>query len=162
MSKNMLGVALRDLRGPLNTLMERLSGEDGDLVLKELNKFNRGEPCMINGLPYTKLIWSDCLGEIRNIGHLGDRTDDYRTMHGRGWRLPTVNELSRYLRSLEREELERQNRSDYYVAVLIDNTIFPCIYCHDGRGNLGRRESFEAYVKPYMILCCECGVESSK
>lgn len=40
---NMLGVTLRDARGPLNTLMERLTGRDGAMWLRRLNQFNRGK-----------------------------------------------------------------------------------------------------------------------
>ncbi len=43
MSGNMLGVAFRDARGPLNTLLDRLAGQEGEMWLKRLNKFNRGE-----------------------------------------------------------------------------------------------------------------------
>lgn len=44
MSDNdMLGVALRDARGPLNTLLERLAGKEGSLWLRRLNQFNRSE-----------------------------------------------------------------------------------------------------------------------
>jgi hypothetical protein len=45
MQKNMLGVALRDVRGPLADLNEKLAGESGDDWLTELNKFLRKEPC---------------------------------------------------------------------------------------------------------------------
>lgn len=41
MSDDMLGVALRAARGPLVTLIERLSGQDGEQWLIWLNKFNR-------------------------------------------------------------------------------------------------------------------------
>ncbi len=40
---DMLGVALRDARGPLNTLMERLAGLEGPMWLRRLNLFNREE-----------------------------------------------------------------------------------------------------------------------
>ena len=40
--KDMLGVPLREVRGPINTLLERLSGKDGPLWSRRLNQFNRG------------------------------------------------------------------------------------------------------------------------
>ena len=161
MSKNMLGVALREFRGPLNTLVERLAGEDGDIWLAELNKYLRGEPCMVNGIPYPKLLWSSCKGEIRNIEHLYTLIDDYRTANGLGWRLPTVNEFSRYLKSLKKGEPNWPDSGDYFVAVLIDNTIFSWIYFHDGEGNLFRLKPHKSATKPHVILCREDDKKSS-
>ncbi len=43
MSEDILGIAFRDVRGPLTTLMERLSGQDAAMWLRRLNRFNRGE-----------------------------------------------------------------------------------------------------------------------
>lgn len=43
MSNNMPGLTLRAAHGPINTLLERLGGSDGELWLSRLNKFNRGQ-----------------------------------------------------------------------------------------------------------------------
>lgn len=41
---NMLGVTLRDVRGPLADFNDKLAGENGEEWLKEFNKFLRKEP----------------------------------------------------------------------------------------------------------------------
>ncbi len=43
MSNDMLGLALRDVRGLLNDLMEKLCGEEGEVWLKAFKKFLRKE-----------------------------------------------------------------------------------------------------------------------
>jgi hypothetical protein len=45
MSTNMLGIALCEVRGLLNDLMEKLCGEEGMLWLEALKKFLRKEEC---------------------------------------------------------------------------------------------------------------------
>ncbi len=53
MSNNMLGPSLRDLRGPMNTLWDRLCGPEAKLWLERLKHFNRGEDPFSAYLPGT-------------------------------------------------------------------------------------------------------------
>ena len=59
----MLGIALSEVRGLLNDLLEKLSGRDGEKWLTELKKFLRGESCWVSKPnPYLRKITEGVLG----------------------------------------------------------------------------------------------------
>ena len=53
----MLKKALRGIRGPLTQLEKNIiCGENGDEVLRQLNRFNRGEPCWVPPTKSAKVL----------------------------------------------------------------------------------------------------------
>ncbi len=149
----MLGVALRDLRGPLNTLVERLAGEDGEMWLNELNKLLRGETCWPNGISYLPLIWAIDLLFIDAIKNHGDHIRFTQGETSSPWRIPTTDELSRKLKSLEPIAFESVN-AEYYLTLLVANgRALPVIVFHDGKGNLFRPRD-DQRTKTYNVWLC--------
>jgi len=69
MSNDMLGVALRDARGPLKDLLEKLSGEDGVNWLRAFNKFLRREDPWLFNQPKIA-IW--CILKFRHFHAIAD------------------------------------------------------------------------------------------
>ena len=152
--KNMLGVSLREARGPINSLMEKLTGEDGEMWLGLLNKLNRGEPCLVDGIPYPKLKWVR-LSEFVNFANTQDVIDDYRTEHGSGWRLPTDDELNRFLHSADPATFQSFNQGHYLTLMVTGGRVMEVFRAHNGEGGLYRDDSRGVQFR--LILCCEEG-----
>lgn len=111
MSEDMLGVALRDARGPLNTLLERLAGKEGPLWLRRLNQFNRNE----NPFEIPRII------EVTSNGITGEswitrlekaryRVGDYSKQLLRGKKFVATNGVTYKLVVIKGEEFEDENR----------------------------------------------------
>ncbi len=153
MSKNMLGVALRDFCGPLNTLVERLAGEDGEMWLKELNKLLRGEACWPNGISYSPLEWGRDLLFVDAIKDHELHIKLNQNQPGSPWRIPTRDELDRKLKSLTYMEFQRVNK-EYYLTLLVANgRVLPEIVFHDGKGNLFHPKD-DQKTKTYSVWLC--------
>lgn len=93
---NMLGISLREVRGPLDDLNKKLCGGDGRKWFKALKHFLRGEPTWTEKGDYTPLEWTEDLGSP-NITNIYDETKIYSRNNGGEWRIPTVDELFRHL-----------------------------------------------------------------
>ncbi|MCX6712556.1 MAG: hypothetical protein NT041_02635, partial [Candidatus Vogelbacteria bacterium] len=62
MPENMLDVALPDVKGLLNDLLEKLSSEDGKMWLEQSKRFFRKEPCWTRSNRYLRQIATGVLG----------------------------------------------------------------------------------------------------
>ena len=156
--KNMLGVALRDFSGPLSSLVEKLSGEDGQIWLAELNKFSRGEVCWRNGVAHPKLKWSENIGPVRNINHFSQLMQDYRTEYGGGWRLPTRKELERFfVERIQASDLEAMVACHCVVSVFNGQMMTEAVYSYDGRGHFSRSDHSGGRYFDHcsLFLCCD-------
>ena len=94
--------AIKKIDGKLETIKDRLIGEDSEKFAKELDEFLMGRPCHVEGMIYQPLVWSEDLGEVSEKSlekyiafHNGNRKEDG------DWRLPTDLELSRALRAMK-------------------------------------------------------------
>ncbi len=91
MSTNMLGIALCEVRGLLNDLMEKLCGEEGMLWLEAFKKFLRKETC-----------WSRCWTEKDGVIYFmlvsNGKTGDEWITHFEGKKLSVGNYAQSVLR----------------------------------------------------------------
>lgn len=111
MSEDMLGVALRDARGPLNTLLERLAGKEGPLWLRRLNQFNRTENPFVS--PQIFEVTSNGLsgeGWITRLKKARYNVGDYAMRLLRDKKFVATKGVTYRLAVIRGEEFEDENR----------------------------------------------------
>ncbi len=154
MSKNMLGVALCEVRGLLNQLMENLCGKDWEKWLEALKTFLRGEPTFAEEMIYPPLRWSTDLGEIPRVNLLS-QTSSYCRQFGEGWRLPTEKELARAMKNTELAN-EFALLKYYWTSTSHSDADkkMTVLYRHQDEGVSYSREDWLGNQKnPYLRLC---------
>ncbi len=156
MDKNMLGVTLREVRGSLKDLTDKLSGEDGREMLEKFNKFLRGEPVNAEGMIYRPLEWTPDLGEASESSLRGF-IDQYNG-DAIAWRLPTDKELCRALRAMKPKGFTLWR---YYWTSTSHFSVsgYDVIRTHDGTGGIGVCSSYRFSTMyqqaPNLRLCRE-------
>lgn len=111
MSDDMLGVSLRDARGPINTLLERLAGKEGPLWLRRLNQLNRSENPFV--APQVFEVTSNGLsGEswVMRLEKARYRVGDYAKQLLRSKKFVPTTGVTYRLAVIRGEEFEDENR----------------------------------------------------
>jgi hypothetical protein len=140
--KNILGVALCEVRGLLEDLNKKLSGESWEKWFEELKKFLRGEPCWAEEMIPKPLESSGDLGQVFPSfleEYISLRNKEY----GPGWRLPSYKEMHRML-----EVGKLQSWIYYYTSEVEECNNLRVIRRH----NAGLGSSCSTVERSYLCL----------
>jgi len=154
MDENMLGVTLREVRGSLKDLNDKLSGENGREMLEKFNQFLRGEPVNVEEMIYKLLEWSPDLGDVPK-SLLQQHIDLYQKRYcdGSGWRLPTEGEIRRALKIMKPDGFLVGR---YYWTSVKAEAGTVIYYTYDGHGGLGSSVYSGSHrEKIHLRLCRE-------
>ncbi len=111
-SSNPLDLSLRDIRGPMIDLLDKLHSNMGNVYLEELKKLLRQEPCWAEGMIYIPLEWSPDFCQCPGL-NIDSMKIIYNTGNGEGWRLPSYSEVRRYI---QKKELGFKTETFYWTS----------------------------------------------
>jgi hypothetical protein len=153
---NMLSGSLREIIGPLNQLLENLSGKNGLEWLEAIKKFLRKEPTWAEGMIYQPLRWSGDFGNVPK-GRIQACVDSCNTGNSLGWRLPTEKELIRALRIKDAPGFVVGVY--YWTSTVRDDGGIAVCYTHDGRGGCGEApDSRIDHIHLRLVRTIELGI----